>query len=498
MAIDRASTAFDGSPRTAAGWIWTTAVVMSLGWGLRGYIGGGPLGAMIPGVLVTVLLCQYLGFGPRAAAVTVAFGTLGIAFGGEMTYGQTLGLLRHGETFWWGLTGTTLKGAIWGLLGGAMLGLGFVARHITWRHLLLSLACLLVGVILGIHFINQPKLIYFSDPVNRPRDESWAGFLFGAMALLAYLRAFQPAAMGPPARFALFGMLGGAVGFGGGSLLLALRFQVGEPWHWLPYWKFMEFTFGFLLGGALGGCAWQMRDVLRPLADSTHRAASLSKVGSTAGTQARRWMVSLLTGAAIVGLALYGWEVLDEAVSLALQEGPKEDLRQALARVLLGFTGLGCLLLVLSRASDTVAWQTSISVTIVAAAIDWQRDLLPRGQIDMPASFRLALVIGVAALCVHYVAVWQQRKAPRLMDLFLFAVVFLMVISSMTALARADLWWPDAGAAATGDRAATLWREYRSEIVVHAIFLTLALLSVLAALRARKAPASVPASGRLG
>ena len=46
--------------RSLASWILAPAVVMSLGWGLRGYIGGGPFGAMIPGALVALLLCQYL------------------------------------------------------------------------------------------------------------------------------------------------------------------------------------------------------------------------------------------------------------------------------------------------------------------------------------------------------------------------------------------------------------------------------------------------------
>ena len=108
---------------------------MSLGWGLRGYIGEGTYGAMIPGALVAICLCQYLGYSVRASAVVAAFGAIGVGFGGAMTYGQTLGLLRGDETFSWGLTGTTLKGAIWGLLGGAVLGLGFAARHMpggTW------------------------------------------------------------------------------------------------------------------------------------------------------------------------------------------------------------------------------------------------------------------------------------------------------------------------------------------------------------------------------
>ena len=39
-------------------WYWCVlgAVAMSLGWGLRGSIGGGSLGAMIPGAMLTVFV----------------------------------------------------------------------------------------------------------------------------------------------------------------------------------------------------------------------------------------------------------------------------------------------------------------------------------------------------------------------------------------------------------------------------------------------------------
>src|SRR5688572_19888221 len=118
----------DARPQLA--WVLIPAVVMSLGWGLRGYIGGGPFGAMIPGALVTLMICRFLGYNARASAAVVAFGAFGVGFGGLMTYGQTLGLLRADESFSWGLTGTTLKGGVWGLLGGAVIGLGFASRHI--------------------------------------------------------------------------------------------------------------------------------------------------------------------------------------------------------------------------------------------------------------------------------------------------------------------------------------------------------------------------------
>ena len=96
------------------------AIAVMLGWGWRGYIGGGPFAAMIPGAFVALSLSLLLGHDRRTAAMAALFGAVGIGYGGEMTYGQTLGLACNPETMGWGLLGVTIKGAVWGLLGGAV------------------------------------------------------------------------------------------------------------------------------------------------------------------------------------------------------------------------------------------------------------------------------------------------------------------------------------------------------------------------------------------
>jgi hypothetical protein len=459
------------------------AVIMSLGWGLRGYIGGGPYGAMIPGALVPLMLCQFLGYSARASAVVVAFGAIGVGFGGSMTYGQTLGLLREGETFWRGLTGTTLKGAVWGLLGGAVIGLGFVARHIPWRHLIPAFAWMLVWVVIGIHFINEPKLIYFSDPVNEPRDESWAGFFLGTIALLHYLIVFQPKYSWAPESFAAYATIGGAIGFGGGSLLQALQTRVSETWSWLPFWKYMEFTFGFVFGAALGLAALHLRERLAPLGDADIGEAAPSATDDGPGSTLK-WAFGLLVGAVVVAGVFYGWRLLMRPLFPMLREVPEGDFRLTGARVLLGFTGTGTLLMLLSRRWQSVAWQVAVSVTIAAAAIDWQGDLLRRGHIEMSELSRTLFVLGMAGTSIYFVQAWQRRKTPNLMSLFIFATCMLMGIGYMMGLGRSEIWWlhPEEDAAA-GGRAAYLWQMFRGEVIVHSIFTALFVLSILAAVR---------------
>ncbi len=220
------------------------AVAMMLGWGLRGFIGGGPLGAMIPGAMVALALCLTRGIAPSARAC--AFGAIAISFGGEMTYGQTVGMANALDTRAWGILGLSLKGAIWGLLGGGVLSLGFT--RIAPKLLAQIGVVLTAATWFGWKLINHPKLIYFSNRLDRPREEVWAGFLLAGLVLILW----QPHTR----RFALWGALGGGIGFGLGGALQALGIQhFGRQY---PWWKGMEFTFGLLFGLALGHAAKQL------------------------------------------------------------------------------------------------------------------------------------------------------------------------------------------------------------------------------------------------
>ena len=35
--------------------------------------------------------------------------------------------------------------------------------------------------------VNAPKLVYFSDRLDKPREELWVGLLLGGLMLLAWL-----------------------------------------------------------------------------------------------------------------------------------------------------------------------------------------------------------------------------------------------------------------------------------------------------------------------
>jgi len=448
-------------------YVWVTAVIMSLGWGLRGYIGGGPFGAMIPGAFVALLLCLYYGYGPKATAIAAAFGAVGVGFGGEMTYGQTIGLARESATMAWGLTGLALKGGVWGLLGGAVLGMGLAADRLDRRRLWVALACFLAAAFVGIAVINEPKLIYFSDPVNKPRDESWAGLLFGTIALLAYLAAKEKRVAPIALRFALYGLVGGVVGFGGGGLFMAYGPASGAP-DWMPWWKFMEFTFGFLFGAALGLAGYHLRDTLRP--DDAARER-------TGGTTAADYAVPVL----LVAGVLVAWPLLGFLAASALDGAPFLAVLGPLGRVLLGYTGLGCVMIALSARSERIAWQVALTVTFLAAVIDLQEDLLGEGDLLVGAAIRWGFVAVMALLAVAYVVLWQRdpkRCLFRLTGVFLWA---LMAIALVKPFAHRAVLSPPAGAVAeAGGMAAYLFGRFEGMFIVHGIFLALAIISTLA------------------
>ena len=415
-------------PSGFGSFVITSAVLMCLGWGLRGYIGGGPLGAMIPGAFIALWLCMLLGIDGRRAALVAAFGAVGIGIGGEMTYGQTLGLLRSNDTVAWGLTGTVVKGGVWGLLGGALLGLGFVVQRLTVKQVCLALLACAAAMVVGIALINQPKLIYFSDPINKPRDEIWAGLLFGAVALLAVLRRYKE--IQGPGWFALYGTVGGMAGFGIGGALMALGSRVEPSLRGLPWWKFMEFTFGACLGLAFGACALHLRKVLS------------EKLDAEAAPVMVPWRA--LGGAVVMlGLGLVAWEATAEHLVTAASESALRSAFLPFAMVLLGYSTLGFVLLLLSLRYTTLAWQTALTMTFIATIIDLQDDLSGENGIHVAASIRWAFVWATLIVSALLVLAWQRRSAPRLQSALLclmwacMAVAYARILVSPNVLAPA-------------------------------------------------------------
>ncbi len=350
---------------------------MMLGWGLRGTIGGGPFGAMIPGAMVVLAACLTKRI-PNLALLA-ACGAIGVGIGGDMTYGQTVGFIVHAETFWWGFLGLSLKGAIWGALGGAVIALGFTPR---WRLVLGGGTVMAVATELGWKFINEPKLIYFSNLADRPRAEIWAGFLLAAAGLVVYL-AWQGRTQ-PALRFALAGFLGGGIGFGFGGAIqgIGVIFAPALKLHW---WKYMEFFFGFVFGWAL---AWAFSKFEDPKEDA-----------ATESPRQPLW-IELFATAALT--AVWFWS--ERVVPLRFT-----------------YLVMGSAVLLLLTLAPWLSKHVAYSVTFTAVAFDlaryWSKEY-KRGAME-PA---YALAVVLAVVFAIFVNRWHN-DALRLLELLMWSCV---------------------------------------------------------------------------
>ncbi|MDP4286071.1 MAG: hypothetical protein Q8891_16800 [Bacteroidota bacterium] len=393
------------------------AVSMLLGWGLRGFIGGGPYGAMIPGAMVMLAICMLLDIPFTFAAVAVVFGTVGIGMGGEMTYGQTLGFLRHTDIIWWGTCGTSLKGGVWGLLSGIFVGLGLVYKQIKPKIIIVGLFLFLIGFIIGLKLINDPRILYFSDPFNKPRAESWGGLLFAGIALLAYLKVkISPEEFRLIFRFAFYGLIGGALGFGLGGLWLAVGALYGANFFIVDWWKMMEFSFGFIMGGFLGYAAWLTRNF---------KVDNNKVAGFMTGSLTKELFIACIAGFFIY-LAVPALEPFVEAGSNG--DWVHAGALATIGRVVVSYTFLGSLLIMIALRWPYVAFQIAVMLTFSHTVIDLVTDkgLFPELQ---SSSLIIGLIIVVASLFISLMVAKLQRKKLVLKSMFLLLVWSTMAVA---------------------------------------------------------------------
>lgn len=394
------------------------AITMLLGWGLRGHIGGGPFGAMIPGALVALSLCMLLKLPSNLTAIIVVFGVVGIGLGGEMTYGQTLSFLRDPETMWWGVLATTVKGAIWGILGAAVLSLGFVYHRLEKKIIITAFLLLMFGMLIGFKLINEPMLIYFSDPAN-PRPESWGALLLGAVFFLVYLKyKMDKADFKIISRFAIFGLIGGGLGFGLGGFWFILGSTLPKEVIFNSWWKSMEFSFGFLLGGSLGYATWLSRKKLVLIQKTYKNEGAKLNFYSELG-------LTLLVGLFVYWIIPQSLEPFVDAASS--NDGILMKSLIAVAQILINYSFYGFIFIVVIMYIPKLAWQIGITLTFCHAAIDLVRDHFSEIQDNYPLT--AGLIVILLTLLVALLTIYSQGQHNVKRAMFLLLVWSLMMIS---------------------------------------------------------------------
>ena len=220
-------------------------VAMALGtaWAVRGKFGHeqGAAWAGAIGSLALVLVARRNDWYNKVFKVALA-AAFGWGLGGMISYGVVVGYGRAMDfvNVYYGFAMLFVIGALYGFLGGGLMGLAFVDSKevkIKWHSLMLEM---IGGALLFYAFlINQ--LGWLMTP---PRSELWAA-CFGASIALAWhiLRHNQRPAM----KVAVCSALGAGFGFAFGNFLQVLGFGSGLPFN---FWNIMEYNIGFF--GGLG------------------------------------------------------------------------------------------------------------------------------------------------------------------------------------------------------------------------------------------------------
>lgn len=260
--------------------IWVLLVGMlaiSYGWGMRGSLIGHGHGAMLPGAL--------LGFFFAAAGralgvpgmwehswVFCGVGAAAMFYGGDMTYGQTIGMSHEEDphSYHHGMLGLYLKGLFWFGVAAGMLGIAVsaVCRGLYPDWALIGGALLIFPLrTLGIKLMNRPHApekgilpkLYFS----KTRPECWGGCLFVWLELLAVMIAFGD---WQSIVISVLAAIGGGTGwyvgnqmyiwssrpFANGKLFLGRLNRAG----FVGGWKMMECTIGAAGGLFAIGAFW--------------------------------------------------------------------------------------------------------------------------------------------------------------------------------------------------------------------------------------------------
>jgi len=223
-----------------------TAMAGGMGWGIRGQYGH-ETGAMIAGVLVSLVLVFL--FCPGNSSIHViraaALGTIAMGFGGSITYGQTIGLTHDGalignwEALRWGMLGLAIKGGVWIGFAGLFLGLGLGGKRYRPLEMFLLVLGMLTAVLVGWWLFNSPHdpenkrlpFLYFSDHWKwepgvefKSRPEIWGGLWCALLTGILYATLAKGDRLAR--NLALWGMLGGALGFPIGQAL-----QASHAWN---------------------------------------------------------------------------------------------------------------------------------------------------------------------------------------------------------------------------------------------------------------------------
>jgi len=234
------------------------AMSLATAWAIRGQFGHeqGAAWAGAIGGLALILVSKRKDWYQKMILVALA-SAVGWGAGGMISYGIVVGYGKADNFInaFYGLSMLFVIGALFGLLGGGLVGLVLQSTRINkvkWGSLF---AEMVAGGLISYYFLVEQ----IGFKMTPPRSEAWAIILGAGLVMLWHMaREKQNAAI----RVAIFSALGAGFGFAFGNFLQILGNVLEVQFN---MWNVMEYSIGFFGGGAMAygvfSSKWPEEDV---------------------------------------------------------------------------------------------------------------------------------------------------------------------------------------------------------------------------------------------
>jgi len=227
-------------------WLSILIVAMSLAtaWAIRGQFGHeqGAAWAGAIGGLALIMVSNRKDWYNKMVLVALA-SAIGWGAGGMISYGVVVGYGRADNFInaFYGLSMLFVIGALFGLLGGGLVGLVLDStknNKVKWGSLMSEMVA---GGLLGYFFLVEQ----IGFKMTPPRSEAWSIILGAGLAMLWYMaREKRNSAI----RVAIITAIGGGFGFAFGNFLQVIGNVMEIQFN---MWNVMEYSIGFFGGSAM-------------------------------------------------------------------------------------------------------------------------------------------------------------------------------------------------------------------------------------------------------
>lgn len=401
------------------------AIAGLVGWLINEHVGSSAFGAMIPGVMVSIVITILLKMPVANASILVLVSAASFGIGGDMSFNQALELFNSDKSLL-ALLLMLLKGGSWGVLVGTMVGVGFFYNQITRHRLMFALLLGFLGIIIGVALTHQPVYRLSSYLFTKPYINLWCSLALAALFQLLWFKQILPAPRFRVVRYlAIIGAVGGVLGVFVSGLWMLIYHKVLFPGMFDI--QLMLFPMSLLIGGSFGYAAWKLKDTIHSLI--------------VAEAQKNSDVSYYPTGAVFVGLILsvfsiYLYPMYFDGVFLSLRtEGLDQYfLLDALFSALSLFYVLGMAMIYLSIVTFRSVWQISLTIPFSYVAVYFVSSFHMDYGLGWSFLAYSVILIVICALFAYGVVFFGMYSSQRLYRYFQYlsggclVIVFLDII----------------------------------------------------------------------